>query len=151
MAVCKDIKAGDALCHEVLSILNDLLVGAFEDGGAAGDLAYEGQVAHVVLLEELCNGIIVESAHEVVKATVDSGLSAVKAGSLVIGDDFEEGGLAGSLHGSGESLHLILGKADILEAPELDFFNVLALLENFGSILNGNVVMGEHDDNFGSH
>ena len=151
MTVSKDIKAGDALCHQILCVLDDLLVGALEDAGAAGDLADEGQILHAVVLEKLCDGIVVNGAHEVIEAAVDSGLSAVKAACLVIGDDLEEGGLAGSLHCACQSLHLVLGKADILKAPELYLFNVLALLEHLCGILYGDIVMGQHYDNFRSH
>ena len=151
MAVGENVEAGDALCHQILCILDDLLVGALEDAGAAGNLADEGKVLHAVILEQLCDGVVVNGAHEVVKAAVDGGLCTVKTACLVIGDNLEEGGLAGGLHCACQSLHLVLGQTDILEAPELDLFDILALLEYLGCVLYGDIVVSQHYDNFRSH
>ena len=151
MAVRQNVEAGDALGHEVLGVLDDLLVRTLKDARAAGHLADERQVVHSVVLQKLCNGVIVDRAHQVIKAAVDCGLSAVKAGRLIIGDDLEECGLAGCLHRAGERLHLILGQTYIFEAPVFYGLNILAFVKDFVRILDRYVMVRKHDDYIGSH
>ena len=145
MAVGQDVEGVDALGHQVLSVLDDLLIGALQDAGGAGDLAHEGTVGHAVLLEIIMDGGIVHGAHQDIETAVDGGLGGVQAGLLVVGDDLQEGGLAGGLHGGDQALHLVLGQAHVLEAPVLDI-QVLAAVEHFISILHRNVIIGQHDD-----
>jgi len=150
MAVGQDVEALDALGHKILRVPDDLLIGALQDAGAAGDLAHKGQILHAVLPQQLGHGVVVERAHEIVEAAVDGGPRAVKAGGLVIGDNFKEGLFARLLHLRGEFLHLVLGQSDIFEAPML-YRQVAARFKSYFCLLHGNVVMGKHDHNIRSH
>ena len=151
MAIGENVKARDALFHQILRVLNDLCVAPFQDARAAGDLPDKGEIVHAVVLQQLGYAVVIDGAHEIVKAAVDGGLRAVQAAFLVIGDDLKEGGLSGCLHGRGQRFHLVLRQAYVLEAPEFDGFNVFAFLEYFRGIGHRDVVVGQHNDNVGSH
>ena len=144
VTVCEYVKALDALGHKILRVFDDLLVRALKDARAARYLADKGQVCHAVFPEQLCNGIVIHRAHEVIKAAVYRSLRSVKAARLVIGNDLEEGGLAGCLHRSGYLLHLVLRQTYVLKAPEL-YRQILALLEYLPRVLHGHVVVSQHD------
>ena len=143
VTICKNVKALDALGHQILCVLNDLFIRALEDARAAGNLADERQICHAVFFQKLCYGVIVYCAHQVIKAAVDRRLCAVEAACLVIGHYLEERGLACCLHCSGYLLHLVLRQADILEAPEL-YRQILALLKYLACVLHGHIVMCQH-------
>lgn len=150
VTVCKNVKALDALFLQSLCLSNDLLIGAFQNGGRTVDLANEGEVLNTSVSQLLVDGLIVDGAAEAVETAVDSGLCAGQAALFVVGNDFEVGGLASSLHSSGARLHNADGLVNILEAPVL-YGQVLASVEDVLALGMSLVVMGEHYDDFGFH
>ena len=98
-----------------------------------------------MLLAVIQNRVKEDCAHQAIKAALHGHLGAGEALLLGIGHDLQEGGLAAGLHVGAQLLHLIQRNADFLEAPIFGL-GVLAGVKDLVGVLDGAVIVGQHDN-----
>src|SRR6478752_6349952 len=148
VAVGEQVHAVDALkLGEFGGVRGDLLDGAEQCAGVPGDAAGEGGELDSGA-GELLDGLGGElAAHDPVHAGGDGGVDGVHLVSLVDRDHLEVDHQVRGVRGGGQLTCLLGGGGDVLEA-DVAQPGVLDLLEDLQGVVDGAVVVGEHEDEF---